>query len=826
MNWTINQTVDLSRGYTPVVWPDALMVSGDVGAHTWRLTVLDNGVPADLSGATITGYFVREDGVTVAVAGTVLGNAASVVLAQNCYAVAGRLGGVLRMEVSDKTVTLSSVIFTVKRLTTDSMVDPGKAFYTTEVLSRLYDGLQAQIASLASGTPNGTYATLGDLTTDDPNHAHIYVVTADGKWYYWDGSAWAAGGVYQAHFDIDDTLSEAGKAADAKAVGDLKADKAAIERGFALNQNRQDLWEQGNINSLGNNGDPQGANNPINIRFKEFVVYSKSGKFVCQPGFEVYAVRKNAEGTVLDPTNPGYKPEILIEPGIQYRIQVRRTSMTAISTAIALSAIWIFGNGPDKTLTEEGFAPDSKIVGDYLDYIGTYRTDADAVVRGYKHNLNKPLLWEQGHFVLSTGEPGLSNAYQYPRSIRTKDFIPTDVECVTAVPPYQIQCLKYDLGGTFVEALPLERRTVLETGYRYKVQLQRSSGVVVTEFHGAGLLKSPLVISTMDKSRDVNFAVVPGSYYTGRHAQYDAGFGASTQTSDVETAFNALVDAHPDCMTKHDLGLCSDGVRRIYEYRLTQPVSTSVVKPMHPKILIIAAQHGFEKSSTFGLYYLLKDMLQNWHLDPVLEYLRFQTEIRIIPIVNPYGFTNSQYTNANGVNLNRNYDTEGWAPRTGDQYGGEAPFDQPEAAAVRDFVLANPDAVLFIDFHTFGSGVVDAFNKINWIPLRQLDDEYYHRLFDASEHHIRRITGRFNRDYNLGVTNELCGYTTGVKRYISPEYGYAPNWVCSQNIPALTFEGFNGFPGGIAHSPDVHKANSELLGNFLALALWHLRGTT
>lgn len=198
MNWTINQTVDLSRGYTPVVWPDALMVSGDVGAHTWRLTVLDNGVPADLSGAAVTGYFVREDRVTVAVAGSVSGNTVSVTLAQNCYAVAGRLGGVLRMEVSGKTVTLSSVIFTVKRLTTDSMVDPGRAFRTVEVLSDLYDALQAQTAALASGSPKGTYATVGDLTSADPDHANIYVVTDDGQWYYWDGSAWAPGGVYQA----------------------------------------------------------------------------------------------------------------------------------------------------------------------------------------------------------------------------------------------------------------------------------------------------------------------------------------------------------------------------------------------------------------------------------------------------------------------------------------------------------------------------------------------------------------------------------------------------------------------------------------------------
>lgn len=208
MSWILKQEIDLQRGYKgPQVWPDALMVSGDDKAHTWRVKVLDGGVPADLSGAAVTGYFVREDGVTVAVPGVVGGHIVSVTLAQNCYAVAGRLGGVLRMVLAGKTVTLSSVVFTVKRLTTDSMVDPGRAFRTTEVLSDLYDTLQAQTAALASGSPKGTYATVADLTTADPDHSSIYVVTADGQWYYWGGSAWAAGGVYQALGVGDGTVS-------------------------------------------------------------------------------------------------------------------------------------------------------------------------------------------------------------------------------------------------------------------------------------------------------------------------------------------------------------------------------------------------------------------------------------------------------------------------------------------------------------------------------------------------------------------------------------------------------------------------------------------
>jgi glycerophosphoryl diester phosphodiesterase len=53
-------------------------------------------------------------------------------------------------------------------------------------------------ASLASGSPKGTYATVAALTTAIPaGNTSIYVVAADGKWYYWNGAAWAPGGNYQ-----------------------------------------------------------------------------------------------------------------------------------------------------------------------------------------------------------------------------------------------------------------------------------------------------------------------------------------------------------------------------------------------------------------------------------------------------------------------------------------------------------------------------------------------------------------------------------------------------------------------------------------------------
>ena len=141
-NWLIEQEIDLQRGaQAPQVWPNALMLCGDNNAHTWRVTVLDGGEAAQVAGS-VTGYFVRPDGNTVAVQGSMTGNVASVVLAQACYAQEGDVKAVLRLSVSTGAkVTLAALILPVRNVLTDSIIDPGN------VIPSL-DDLLAQIASM------------------------------------------------------------------------------------------------------------------------------------------------------------------------------------------------------------------------------------------------------------------------------------------------------------------------------------------------------------------------------------------------------------------------------------------------------------------------------------------------------------------------------------------------------------------------------------------------------------------------------------------------------------------------------------------------------
>jgi lysophospholipase L1-like esterase len=70
--------------------------------------------------------------------------------------------------------------------------------------------VDTQVQAVASGSPKGTYATLTALQTAFPTgNSNIYLVTADGKWYYWNGVAWAAGGVYQGTSNPDNSITPA-----------------------------------------------------------------------------------------------------------------------------------------------------------------------------------------------------------------------------------------------------------------------------------------------------------------------------------------------------------------------------------------------------------------------------------------------------------------------------------------------------------------------------------------------------------------------------------------------------------------------------------------
>lgn len=318
--------------------------------------------------------------------------------------------------------------------------------------------------------------------------------------------------------------------------------------------------------------------------------------------------------------------------------------------------------------------------------------------------------------------------------------------------------------------------------------------------------------------RTVNFGKIPTDYYQGVGESYSAeGFGKNTKYADLIAAWKSLVADHSTYVTETELGAASDG-QSIYLYDFKPVQITNPDKPI-PKIIIVTGQHGWEKADAYGLYYFAGNLLNNWYKHPALSYLRNHVELMIVPFVNTYGCDNLTYKNANDVNINRNYDSN-WKlvdDTTSDQYGGAEPFDQPESQLIRDLILANPDALMVIDFHVCNMNTPASFAKMTYYGVCYSTDEYYNRMVDVAAYQLAETSVHFNVDYELDAPDTIMGFlnhfsATGILR----------DWATDNHFIGVLVEGTTGFPGGTSYDPKIFKVNEEIIANYLVTALHYL----
>lgn len=123
------------------------------------------------------------------------------------------------------------------------------------------------------------------------------------------------------------------------------------------------------------------------------------------------------------------------------------------------------------------------------------------------------------------------------------------------------------------------------------------------------------------------------------------------------------------------------------------------------KIVFFASIHGSESNTKATLNYWINELENNTSKIPS------DKTIIVIPSINPDGIANSTRFNANGVDLNRNFDTANWTSGTylQDNYypngGGSMPFSEPESVIIRNLILRE-HPYLTLTYHAAAGYVV------------------------------------------------------------------------------------------------------------------------
>ena len=296
--------------------------------------------------------------------------------------------------------------------------------------------------------------------------------------------------------------------------------------------------------------------------------------------------------------------------------------------------------------------------------------------------------------------------------------------------------------------------------------------------------------------------------------EHSSGFHHAMGVEDLYYKYDELANAHPTYVSKKLLGKDATNTFDIFEYTFKPEIPTHQAPNYQdmPKILMTMGTHGFEKLATYMPAVFFQKLCNNWADNEVYEYFRWNIEFKIIPLVNPYGFTHPSRVNGNNVDLNRNYDHnwEAHVPANTDDplrstAKGDAPFSEAESQYVRDFLIANQDAIYYVDWHNH-AGYRDSYDKLAWQVATHQD------TVDLSKDTLGQVTRNFKKRYPTLVP-ETVNYMGFTNQSI---YGTSANYAYNvQGILSTTTEFFEETPTHTARLQPVNQLNYEWMVNWL-----------
>ena len=352
----------------------------------------------------------------------------------------------------------------------------------------------------------------------------------------------------------------------------------------------------------------------------------------------------------------------------------------------------------DKTLTQEDKAADAKVVGDEISALkNTYSIDktSGTIIDCYI-GLDEGTIKHSARIVKTVYFSCLPNAYYMLEHGLAGVFV---VACYDRVPVVNLNATKFvNDKGRAQTIFKTDSTAQYLAVYYYSSKFNTETPEEV--FNGLEIKTigfDSIIDFMVDTENKDEIKSVAHDFYIS----WDDVSVAST-FEDVIELYDELTLSYPEYVTKNTL---TSGTFMNYEYVFTtgdynakngkRKQEPRIKKPV---ILLLSGIHGYERSAVMSLYTVMKHMCENnYELTDLIGYVT----IKVIPVGDPWSYTNNSRVNANGVNINRNFDAPEWfsdGEGTID-YSGAEPADQDETQIIQNWIDANTDAILFIDFH-------------------------------------------------------------------------------------------------------------------------------
>lgn len=257
---------------------------------------------------------------------------------------------------------------------------------------------------------------------------------------------------------------------------------------------------------------------------------------------------------------------------------------------------------------------------------------------------------------------------------------------------------------------------------------------------------------------------------------------------EVNQELKRLAQKYPDICSVQEIGRSLEG-RALLALKISDRVA---FKEAEPAILFLGGHHAREWISVEIPLYLGCYLAENYGKSSLVRNLVDESQIWIVPLVNPDGLEYSirvyRYWRKNrrlnsdgsyGVDLNRNYgfnwgiDNRGSSPNpSSETYRGTAPFSEPETRAVRDLFWQYPFTAL-VSYHSYSQVILFPWG-FTTTPADQFE-----LLFNLAQRMSDLMVKVHGRRYNFGQASTLLYLTNGD----------ATDWAYGvAGIPAFTIE--------------------------------------